>query len=213
VASRSRRKPAAAKAVFINCPFDDEFKPILRAMVFTIISSGYHPRCALDVSDGADIRVGKIAGMIGECDWVIHDLSRVEITDGLPRFNMAMELGLHLGARLLGEGRHRRKRALILDTEAHRYDKTLSDISGQDIKAHGNKPDEAIRCVRNWLSAYNSPPLPGAEAMKAITGCSKPRSALSIRSDRFVSIPTSSSTLTSCMSCTTGSFAARWHQD
>jgi hypothetical protein len=169
VASRARRKPAAAKAVFINCPFDDQFKPILRAMVFTIISSGYHPRCALDVSDGTDIRVRKIADMIGECDWVIHDLSRVEITGGLPRFNMAMELGLHLGARLLGQGRHRRKRALILDAMPHRYDQVLSDISGQDIEVHKNKPNEAIRCVRDWLSGNrpsNSPPLPGAEAIQ-----------------------------------------------
>jgi hypothetical protein len=166
VASRARRRPAAAKAVFINCPFDDKFKPILRAIVFTVISSGYHPRCALDISDGADIRVGKIARMIGDCDWVIHDLSRVEITAGLPRFNMAMELGLHLGARLLGQGRHRRKRALILDAKPHRYDQVLSDISGQDIEVHKNKPNEAIRCVRNWLSGYSSPPLPGAEAMQ-----------------------------------------------
>jgi len=79
-----------------------------------------------------------------------------------------MELGLHLGARLLGEGRHRKKRALILDAELHRYDAVLSDISGQDIGAHHNRPEEAIRCVRNWLSGHrrhNSPPLPGAEAM------------------------------------------------
>jgi hypothetical protein len=166
VASRARQKPAAAKAVFINCPFDDQYKPIMRAMVFTIILSGYHPRCALDISDGADIRVGKIARMIGECDWVIHDLSRVEITANLPRFNMAMELGLHLGARLLGQGRHRDKRALILDAKPHRYDQVLSDISGQDIEVHKNKPNEAIRCVRNWLSPYNSRPLPGAEAIQ-----------------------------------------------
>lgn len=45
-------------------------------MVFTIIASGYHPRCALDATDGAEIRVGKIATMIGECDWGIHDLPR-----------------------------------------------------------------------------------------------------------------------------------------
>jgi hypothetical protein len=169
VASQARPKPAAAKAVFINCPFDDQFKPILRAMVFAIISSGCHPRCALDISDGADIRVGKIASMIGECDWAIHDLSRVETTGGLPRFNMAMELGLHLGARLLGQDRHLRKRALILDAKPHRYDKVLSDISGQDIVVHKNKPDEAIRCVRDWLSSHrpsNSPPLPGAKAMQ-----------------------------------------------
>lgn len=166
-----RRKPATSKSVFINCPFDDGFKPIFRAMVFTIIASGYHPRCALDATDGAEIRIGKIAAMIGECDWGIHDLSRIEFeADGVPRFNMPMELGLHLGARILGQGRHRRKRALILDAERHRYDRALSDISGQDIESHDNEPDQAIRCVRNWLSEHrrrNEPPLPGAAAMQA----------------------------------------------
>jgi hypothetical protein len=139
-------------------------------MAFTIIVSGYHPRCALDATDGAEIRVGKIATMIGECDWGIHDLSRVEVdAGGMPRFNMPMELGLHLGARLLGAGRHRRKRALILDAEHHRYDAALSDISGQDIESHSNDPNEAIRCVRNWLSEHrphNAPPLPGAGAIQ-----------------------------------------------
>ena len=76
MASRPRRKPAAAKAVFINCPFDDQFKPILRAMVFTIVLSGYYPRCALEATDGAEIRIGKIATMIGECDWGKSTTSR-----------------------------------------------------------------------------------------------------------------------------------------
>jgi len=140
-------------------------------MTFTVILSGYHPRCALDATDGAEIRVGKIAAMIGECDWGIHDLSRIEVeAGGMPRFNMPMELGLHLGARLLGAGRHRRKRALILDADRHRYDAALSDISGQDIESHDNDPDQAIRIVRNWLSEHrphNAPPLPGAAAMQA----------------------------------------------
>lgn len=171
MASPRAARPAASRSVFINCPFDDEFKPILRAIVFTVISSGYHPRCALDATDGAEVRVRKIATMIGECDWGIHDLSRIEVdTAGIPRFNMPMELGLHLGARLLGEGRHRRKRALILEAERHRYDAVLSDISGQDIEVHGNDPDHAMRCVRNWLSDHrprNAPPLRGSAAMQA----------------------------------------------
>ncbi len=171
MANRSALKPPAAKSVFINCPFDDGFKPIFRAIVFTIISSGYYPRCALDATDGADIRVSKIAIMIGECDWGIHDLSRIEVDGaGIPRFNMPMELGLYLGARLLGEGRHRKKRALILEAERHRYDAVLSDISGQDIEIHGNDPDQAMRRVRDWLSAHrsrNAPPLRGATAMQA----------------------------------------------
>ena len=164
-------KPPASKSVFINCPFDGPFKPILRAIVFTVIASGYHPRTALDATDGAEVRLGKIAAMIGACDWGIHDLSRVEVeAGGLPRFNMPMELGIHLGARLFGEGRQRRKRALILEAEPHRYDAALSDISGQDIEVHGNDPDQAIRCVRNWLSEHrphNAIPLPGAAALQA----------------------------------------------
>jgi len=69
VPNRRTPKPPAAKAVFINCPFDQGFKPILRAIVFTVIVSGYHPRSALDATDGAEVRLGKIAAMIGECDW------------------------------------------------------------------------------------------------------------------------------------------------
>lgn len=161
---------AKSRSVFINCPFDDAYRPILRAMTFAIILSGYHPRCALDSTDGAEIRVGKIAAMIGDCDWCIHDLSRVEVADGdVPRFNMPLELGLHLGARIFGEGRHRRKRALILEAERHRYDRALSDISGQDIEVHRNNPLEAIKCVRDWLSDHRGriePPLPGAAAMQ-----------------------------------------------
>lgn len=171
MANPPKRKPPASKSVFINCPFDDEFRPILRAMAFAIIAAGYHPRSALDATDSAEVRVGKIAALIGECDWGIHDLSRTEVDDGgVPRFNMPMELGIHLGARLLGDKRHRRKRALILDAERHRYDRALSDISGQDIESHGNDPDAAIRSVRNWLSehrARTAEPLPGAAALQA----------------------------------------------
>jgi hypothetical protein len=171
-----RRIPKARppKSVFINCPFDEAYKPILRAITFTVVLSGYHPRCALDATDGAEIRVSKIAALIGECDWGIHDISRVEHeAEGFPRFNMPMELGIHLGVRLFGEGRHRRKKALILEAVNHRYDVAISDISGQDIEIHRNDPNEAIRCVRNWLSdhrPHNAAPLPGAAALQADYG-------------------------------------------
>lgn len=170
MANGNKREPSAAKSVFINCAFDDDFKPIFRAIIFTIIASGYHPRCALDTTDGAEIRVTKIAELIAKCDWGIHDISRVELGPGkLPRFNMPLELGLHLGARLLGERRHKRKRALILDAKSHRYDEMLSDISGQDIETHRNNVDEAIAKVRNWLSEHRLPaqsPLPGPRALQ-----------------------------------------------
>jgi len=171
VAKRRATKFLTAQSVFINCPFDDAYKPILRAIAFTTIASGFRPRCALDSTDGAEIRVTKIAILIRDCDLAIHDLSRVESNDdGVPRFNMPMELGLHLGARLFGGPRQRRKQALILDAQAHRYDAALSDISGQDTEVHGNSPERAIRCVRNWLSDNRQPgrpPLPGVAAMQS----------------------------------------------
>jgi hypothetical protein len=75
VARLPTAKIPAARSVFLNCPFDNEYRPIRRAMIFTIIASGYHPRCALDSCDGAEVRVLRIAALIGACDWAIHDLS------------------------------------------------------------------------------------------------------------------------------------------
>ncbi|MGD0191348.1 MAG: hypothetical protein ABSD74_11460 [Rhizomicrobium sp.] len=162
--------PGAARSVFLNCPFDDEFRPLLRAIVFTIVACGFTPRCALERLDGGEYRLDKIARMIGDCDWGIHDISRVEVdpADPVPRFNMPLELGVHLGARFLGAGRHRRKKALILESAAHRYDKTLSDISGQDIAQHDNDPAKAIQAVRDFFNNHRvrgTPALPGAKAL------------------------------------------------
>jgi len=38
VANQRAAKPPASKAVFVNCPFDDGFKPVFRAIIFAIIS-------------------------------------------------------------------------------------------------------------------------------------------------------------------------------
>jgi hypothetical protein len=139
-------------------------------MVFTIIVCGYTTRCALDATDGGEVRLSKIAKLIEECDWAVHDISRVEARRGtLPRFNMPMELGLHLGAKLFGDRRQKRKRALILDADKHRYDQVLSDISGQDIESHAENVDQMIACVRGWLSdgrPTGSMPLLGAKAIQ-----------------------------------------------
>jgi hypothetical protein len=110
--------------------------------------------------------------MITECDLSIHDISRVELDKDsqLPRFNMPLELGADLGLRLEGPAKQRARKILILDAESHRYDRTLSDISGMDIEAHGNKVDRIIKHVRDWLSTNrepSQPTLPGAAAITA----------------------------------------------
>jgi hypothetical protein len=74
-------------------------------------------------------------------------------THRLPRFNMPLELGLFLRATKFGEGGQENKRCLILDRESYRYQKYISDIAGQDIKSHDDRPEVAIRKVRDWFDS------------------------------------------------------------
>ncbi len=68
----------------------------------------------------------------------------------LPRHNMPFELGLFLGSEFAGRKRPG-KSCLILDRARWRYRKSLSDLSGRDIRAHKGIPSLAIAAVRDWL--------------------------------------------------------------
>ncbi len=164
-----RRGRDYQRQVFINCPFDGKYLPLLRAIVFVLKACDYVPRCALEADSATEVRVEKILRIIGDCGLSIHDISRTQLdrSSKLPRFNMPFELGLFLGAAKLGSARHKAKGALILDVEPYRYQKYLSDIAGQDIRAHGNDPGAVIGHVRNWLNTHSSANqvLPGKAAL------------------------------------------------
>jgi hypothetical protein len=140
--------------VFVNCPFDGEYEPLFRALVFTIHQCGFWARCALEAEDSGEERIRKIKRIIRECRYGIHDISRVELdaANQLPRFNMPLELGLFLGAQEYGGGEQAQKRSLVLDTERYRYQKFCSDIAGQDIRSHEGDPAKLIAAVRAMLS-------------------------------------------------------------
>lgn len=160
----SRR--AYEQHVFINCPFDREYAPIFEAIVFAIVDCGFEPVCARQRINSAEFRLEKITEMIGSCRYSIHDLSRTEVDArySLPRFNMPLELGITIRCAKFGAGRHRRKTALILDRRRYRYHKFISDISGQDISEHGNRPSRAVAAVRNWLRSVSGiVDMPGGE--------------------------------------------------
>jgi hypothetical protein len=144
-----------AKPVFVNCPFDEDYRPLFNAMIFTVLRCGFTPRCALEVIDGGSTRISKIENLIEECQLGIHDISRTELdaANALPRFNMPLELGLFLGAKRYGDPRQRRKKCLVLDVERFRYQKFMSDIAGQDIEAHGGDAHRLIERVRAFLNS------------------------------------------------------------
>ncbi len=152
----SRRRPEDySRSVFINCPFDDGYREMFQAIVFCVVRCGFKARCALEIDDGSQVRIDKIFRIIETCKFGIHDLSRTEIDTqtALPRFNMPLELGIFLGAKRYGTGFVRDKSALILDAETYRYQKFISDIAGQDVRAHERDVGKAIAGVRDWLQA------------------------------------------------------------
>lgn len=136
--------------------------------MFTVVRCGYHPRCALEVIDGAQTRISKIESLIEKCPLGIHDISRTELNaHGLPRFNMPLELGLFLGAKRYGDARQKRKKCLVLDQERYRYQQFMSDIAGQDIEPHNGAVDDVIMRVRAFLnSAKSGNPLPSWNAIR-----------------------------------------------
>lgn len=139
--------------VFLNCPFDSAYKQLFDAMVFAVYDCGFVARCALEEEDASQVRIDKIYDIIADCRYGIHDISRTELdaTSDLPRFNMPLELGVFLGAKKFGINEQNRKNCLILDKEQYRYQQFISDIAGQDIRAHNNNPEEIVTVVRNWL--------------------------------------------------------------
>lgn len=151
------------KSVFINCPFDEHYFPLLRPILFTIYYSGLYPRIALESLDCGKTRIEKIIALIQETRFAIHDLSRIKSTksDEYFRMNMPFELGLDTGCRLFKGERWQRKKCLILEADHYRYRAALSDISGSDIAVHNDQPEEVVCVVRNWLTAEAGITLPG----------------------------------------------------
>ena len=133
------------RSVFINCPFDEEFAPILQAISFCVVFMGFHPRLAPENADNAAARLDRILCLVRESKYGIHDLSRCKsaAANEYSRMNMPFELGIELAEKVI----------LILEHSRYDYQKALSDISGWDIQVHEGSHEKAVRRVRSWLVA------------------------------------------------------------
>ena len=151
-----------SRNVFINCPFDNQFFPILKGILFTLVYLEFIPLIS-ETDDSAASRLAKIKNYIDDANFSIHDLSRTESVEKpqwfwqkqkvlLPRMNMPFELGLDFGAKLYNPEKHSSKKFLILEAEKYLYQRVISDIAGRDTVAHNNNPELAIKAVRNWLN-------------------------------------------------------------
>lgn len=155
-------------SVFINCPFDPDFAPVLQAIAFCIVHLGFHPRIAPENADNAVPRIDRIVEIIRTSKYGIHDLSRCKARQKGEyfRMNMPFELGMDHGCRKYGGEKLAGKSILVLEAQRYDYQKALSDIAGWDIGTHQDDFLEAMRSVRGWLIAQASAPHIGLSAIQ-----------------------------------------------
>lgn len=151
------------RSVFVNVPYDNQFKSLLRPLLFCLVYGGMTPRLALERRDSGELRLNKIVELIRNSKYAIHDLSRMQAREAgeLFRLNMPFELGLDIGCRLFSDDERSSKRCLILDSEHFRYQAAISDLAGTDFGAHADKPEEVVAVVRDWLCCDAGCELPG----------------------------------------------------
>ncbi len=136
--------------IFINCPFDKEYEPMLHAMLFVCIYFDLAPQLS-ETRCSVDVRIHNINKLIMSSKYSIHDLSRMDHKDPkkLARLNMPFELGIDYGCKLHNKNK-KDKVILILDEEKYRIQEALSDLAG-DIEDHQKSPEIVITKIRNWF--------------------------------------------------------------
>jgi hypothetical protein len=139
------------KNVFINCPFDDEYFVLLKPLLFALVYMDLTPKIS-ETYDSGEFRLNKLKELMLVSQFSIHDISRMESKkpNYLPRFNMPFECGIDFGLRMSNKN-YQQKKFLILDSKPYRYQKAMSDLSGNDIKTHSNNPEHIVKAVRDWL--------------------------------------------------------------
>jgi hypothetical protein len=136
--------------IFINCPFDEQYRELLRPLLFTLIYLGFNPRIASEYLNSAANRIDKICELINTSNFSIHDLSRCTASkkNDFFRMNMPFEFGIDFGNYYFY---NHEKKMLVLESKLYDYQKAISDLSGVDTKCHNNEPKDLVRCIRNWM--------------------------------------------------------------
>ena len=141
------------KAVFLNCPFDPEFRPIFDALVFASVCCGFTPRSALETGSVAVPRMERIVQAIFTSRYSIHDLSRCrgEGDEQLARFDMPLELGIAMARRFMTTGQRSQHDWFLLVPQGHLYARFISDLAGFDPARYSGTPESVVPRVVSWL--------------------------------------------------------------
>jgi len=132
------------QSVFLNIPYDSQFEELYLAYIVGLTQLGLKINATLALPN--QDRLKRIVGLIEKSDVSIHDLSRIESSSGVPRFNMPLELGLALFRSHVTRGRHR---VFVFEKKAYRVQRSTSDVNGIDPQIHKGRPKGVMAGLRN----------------------------------------------------------------
>ena len=132
------------ESVFLNIPYDHEFEDLYLSYIVGLTQLGLRVNATLAVPSQG--RLEAIIRLIEGSNFSIHDLSRIELSKGIPRFNMPVELGLALYRSRRSKGRHR---VYVFESEPYRAQRSTSDINGIDPQIHNGTPKGVMAGLRN----------------------------------------------------------------
>lgn len=134
--------------VFLNVPYDRQFKNLYIAYIVGLIELGLQPTATLAIP-GGEARLDRIFQLIQTCRYSVHDLSRVQLSrtpPPTPRFNMPFELGMSVAWAKLHPDRHT---YIACESVNRRAQKSLSDMAGTDFNIHNGTPRGVMRELCN----------------------------------------------------------------
>lgn len=145
--------PRPDLSVFINCPFDVEFRPQLDAIVFTCVHAGFYPVVAGSSGQSGRPRLERILEALNACRYSIHDLSRChgEGDENLARFNMPLELGMAMAIRGMPAPLGAHEYLVLVPDEHHLHQRYISDLAGLDPQTHDGTARRIVAEVLAWL--------------------------------------------------------------
>ena len=146
-------------AVFLNVPYDEEFRSLYLAYIVGLYQLGFVPHLTSEIPGGGR-RLDRIIQLKQSCRYSIHDLSRVEVSvapSATPRFNMPLELGMTITWQILNPDQHT---WFVCESETFRIQRTASDLNGTDAYIHGGKVEGVFRELCNAFRRDSSPSVP-----------------------------------------------------
>ena len=141
--------------IFINCPYDKSFEPVLYAIMFTCVALGCNPILS-KIDTYNPIRIKNIVMCIENSSISIHDLS-IMGKNANSRYNMPLEIGMAVMYHLLNCQKENidTHNIIILEPQAYLTQKCCSDLNAFD-PIYYNKENDLENLIKNLADKISS---------------------------------------------------------